>query len=82
MSQNREGLFHARFTKSVFVSHFTGMGRKREMNGHYREILPLKEAPKTMKRGRRKPEVFVSPKTVLVSGRFTFRFTLHAQLRL
>jgi hypothetical protein len=74
MSQNREVLFHARFPKSGFVSHFKGIGRKRETNGHFRKVLPLKEPPKTMKRGRRKPKVFVLPKTVLVSGRFTFRF--------
>ena len=68
MSQNREVLFHARFPKSGFVSHFKGIGRKRETNGHFRKVLPLKEPLKTMKRGRRKPEVFVSPRT---RARFT-----------
>jgi hypothetical protein len=58
MSQNREVLFHARFPKSGFVSHFKGIGRKRETNGHFRKVLPLKEPPKTMKLFQEIPATF------------------------
>jgi hypothetical protein len=50
------------------------IGRKRETSSHFSSVLPMTDLSKTMKREGLRIKALISHKTVLVSGRFTFRF--------
>ena len=80
--KNHKSSFHARFTKSRLVSHFMAIAVKHETRGQFNAVSPMRDPSKTMKREGHSFHALISRKTALVSGRFTFRFTLHAQLRL
>jgi hypothetical protein len=72
---NPDFSFHARFTESRLVSHFTPIPLKRETRDHFRASLPMKRLAKDLKRSPRFLTSFVSCLFHLVSARFTFRFT-------
>jgi hypothetical protein len=48
---------------------------KCDTNGHFKDLLPVKDASKSMKRSPQKSEAFISCQNVFVSPHFTFRFT-------
>jgi hypothetical protein len=75
MTANPDFSFHARFTKTGFVSHFTPIPLKRETKGLSRGLSPMRHPGESMKRTLSKIEGLVSPKLGLVSPRFMFRFT-------
>jgi hypothetical protein len=58
------------------VSHFKGIDGKYETSAHFRRTLPMEGHLKSMKREDESNEAFISPKTMLVSRRFMFRFTV------
>jgi len=56
------------------VSHFKGIGVKYETSAHFRWTLPMEGNLISMKREDESNEALISPKTMLVSRHFTFRF--------
>jgi hypothetical protein len=71
--------FHVHFTKPAFISHFMPIDVKRETNGHFRSLLPMKSPAKNMKRSPARNQALVSREIGFVSPRFTFRFISDAR---
>jgi hypothetical protein len=67
--------FHARFTKIALVPRFMPIPVKRETNGHFTPLLPMKDHLKSMKRSPARNQALVSREIGFVSPRFTSRFT-------
>lgn len=75
---NPDFSFHARFTKSRLVSHFTSIPLKRETKARFKVSLPMKRPAKTLKREPHLLTSFVSRVFSLISPHFTFRFNVGA----